>query len=169
MRITLHMIWLYSITSCNTFSISNGEESLIIQQLAKCELEALKLGTDMADIINSPVGSEGWSERVNQDFVVKHLGFAPFMSKGVHGKGQTYTKNDAKTIQESGNWTGKSIEDSPYQTLNHKWIYMFGDSTSRQVWASFAAPFQANNFERNSKEWTRQYVSYYTFLKLFFR
>lgn len=114
----------------------------------------------MADIINSPLGSEGWSERVNQDFVVKHLGFAPFMSKGVHGtKGLTYQKNDAKTVQESGNWTGKSIENSPYQTLNHKWIYMFGDSTSRQVWASFAAPFQANNFERNSKEWTRQYVS----------
>jgi hypothetical protein len=160
MRIAPHVIWLSSIMSCNTFSISNGEESLIIQQLAKCELETLKLGTDMADMINSPLGSEGWSERVNQDFIVKHLGFAPFMSKGVHGtKGLTYQKNDAKSVQESGNWTGKSIENSPYQTLNHKWIYMFGDSTSRQVWASFAAPFQANNFERNSKEWTRQYVS----------
>lgn len=156
----MRMIWLSSIISYIIFSTSNGDESVILQQLAKCEIEALKLGTDMADVINSPLGSEGWSERVHQDFVVKNLGFAPFMSKGVRGtNGLTYTKNDAKTIQESGNWTGKSIEDSPYQTLNHKWIYMFGDSTSRQVWASFAAPFQANNFERNSKEWTRQYVS----------
>jgi frataxin-like iron-binding protein CyaY len=48
--------------------------------------------------------------------------------------------------------------DSPYSVLNHKWIYMFGDSTTRQIWASYAAPFQGNNFERNAKEWTRQYV-----------
>lgn len=28
---------------------------------------------------------------------------------------------------------------------------MFGDSTTRQIWASFAAPFQNINFERNAK------------------
>jgi len=54
---------------------------------------------------------------------------------------------------------GKNISDSPYAVLNHKWIYMFGDSTTRQVWASFAAPFQGNHFERNAKEWTRQYCN----------
>jgi hypothetical protein len=36
---------------------------------------------------------------------------------------------------------------------------MFGDSTTRQLWASFAAPFQGNNFERNAKEWSRHYCN----------
>ena len=139
---------------------NNAEESVIIKQLAQCELESLKLGSEMADIINSPLGSESWSQRVNQDWVTERLGFAPFMLKGVHGSGLTATKGNAKILHENGNWSGKSIDDSPYHVLNHKWIYMLGDSTTRQIWASFGAPFQSNNFERNAKEWVRQYVRF---------
>ena len=53
---------------------------------------------------------------------------------------------------------------------------MMGDSTQRQVWATFVSSFQgklvenggnvlsvyyctANDFERNAKEWTRENVS----------
>jgi integrase len=32
---------------------------------------------------------------------------------------------------------------------------MMGDSTVRQIWATFVSPFQNNDFERNAKEWTR--------------
>jgi hypothetical protein len=79
--------------------------------------------------------------------------------KGIHNSGGlTYTKNSAKDLQSAGGWIGKNIEDSPYNILNHKWIYMYGDSTVRQVWSSYAAPFQGNHFERNAKEWSRQYV-----------
>ncbi|KAJ1431794.1 hypothetical protein B484DRAFT_39500 [Ochromonadaceae sp. CCMP2298] len=31
-----------------------------------------------------------------------------------------------------------------------------GDSTQRQVWATFVSPFQNNDFERNAKEWSRE-------------
>ena len=141
-------------------SYHSAEESVIIEQLAKCELETLLLASEMSDIMNSPLGSESWSQRVNQDWITKRLGFAPYMLKGVLGSGLTLTKGDAKALHESGNWSGKSIDSSPYHVLNHKWIYMLGDSTIRQIWASLGAPFQSNNFERNAKEYARHYVRY---------
>ena len=138
----------------------HGEQDSIHKKLTKCELEALKLGTDMSDVINSPIGSESWAERVNQDFIAEQLGFAHFISKGVRGSGLTFTGSNSTELRVKGNWSWKSVEDSAYHVLNHKWVYMFGDSTTRQVWSSFAAPFQGNNFERNAKEWTRGNVSH---------
>ena len=119
-----------------------GESGEIIHHLSKCEYEALKLGSDFADIINSAVGSDGWDQRVHQNFLRENLGFSP---KGKSGH----------ISSEENHFS----EKSPYKILNHKWIYMFGDSTTRQVWSSFASPFQGNSFERNAKEWTRQNVS----------
>ena len=148
---------------CKILSSINGEEkkeSTILRQLAFCELQTLKLGSDLADVINSPLGSESWSERVHQDFVIERLGFSLFASKGVRGSGLTLTKRNSTELHMNGNWSGKALEDGPYAVLNHKWIYMLGDSTTRQIWASFAAPFRVNNFERNAKEWVRQYVSH---------
>ena len=133
-------------------SITSSESGEIIHQLSKCEYEALKLGSDFADIINSAVGSDGWDQRVHQDFLRENLGFSP------KGKSRHISDNFTEENQFSAK---KSIDNGPYKILNHKWIYMFGDSTTRQVWSSFAAPFQSNNFERNAKEWTRHYVSTY--------
>eukprot|EP01034_Spumella_vulgaris_P030521 gene30521-37753_t len=114
----------------------------------------------MADVFNAPVGDEDWDQRVHQDFITEQLGFAPWMASGVHGSnGHTLTGKKAKDLYEKGGWMGKDIANSPYAILNRKWIYMLGDSTTRQVWASFAASFQGNNFERNAKEWTRHYCN----------
>jgi hypothetical protein len=120
-----------------------------LSSIAKCEYEALKTATEVADVFNAPIGDESWSDRVHQEFIAERLGFAPWMAQGEVGT----------AAQQLGGWKGKKIEDSPYAVLNRKWVYMFGDSTTRQVWSSFAAPFQENNFERNSKEWSRHYVS----------
>lgn len=127
---------------------------------ASCEYSAMKLGSDMADIFNSPTGDEDWDQRTHQDFITEHLGFAPWMANGVHNSGgKTLSGSIAKDLVKSGGWLGNAIDSSPYAILNHKWIYMLGDSTTRQVWASFAASFQGNNFERNAKEWTRHYCN----------
>ena len=158
MRVFLPLLVLLGIIRTGFFANGEGSNTLL-QKIAQCELETIRLGTNIADVFNSLVGTEGWSERLHQDFIAEHLGFATFMGKGLHNSGLTYTKANAKQLQEKGNWTGKPVDQSMYKILNHKWVYMFGDSTTRQVWASFAAPFQGNNFERNSKEWTRQYVS----------
>jgi len=130
------------------------------EHLTKCELDALLLGSRLADELNAPVAELSTHERIHQDFLASNLGFAPWIAHGIHGSGGlTLTKSNAASLQAKGGWSGRNISDSPYQVLNHKWVYMFGDSTTRQVWASFAAPFQGNNFERNAKEWTRQYCN----------
>ena len=128
--------------------------------IAKCETDALRLGTNLGDIFNSPIGEEGWSERMHQNYIAKHLGFAPWLADGVQNSGgKTLTGQDAKQLREKWGWAGKNTSDSPYAVLEHKWIYMFGDSTMRQIWASLAAPFKGNNFERNAKEYTRSYCN----------
>ena len=136
------------------------EEGFNRAHIAKCEIDTLRLGSDIADVFNGPIDGQDWSERVHQNFIVKHLGFAPWTRDGVAGAGgKTLTNDKAGKMMEKGGWTGHNISDSPYAVLDHQWIYMYGDSTTRQVWASYAAPFQANNFERNAKEWTRQYCN----------
>ena len=110
-------------------------EYAIHKQLAKCELESLRLGSEIADVFNSLVGDEDWVARVHQDYIAEHLGFAPWMAKGIGGK--TITGSSSKQLQEKGSWSGKAIDQSAYSILNHKWIYMFGDSTTRQVWGKF--------------------------------
>jgi hypothetical protein len=136
------------------------EEGFNRAHIAKCEIDTLRLGSDISDVYNGPIDGQDWSERVNQNFIIKHLGFAPWTRDGVAGSGgKTLTKDKAGKIMAKGGWTGRNISDSPYAVLDHQWIYMYGDSTTRQIWASYAAPFQANNFERNAKEWTRQYCN----------
>lgn len=134
------------------------EENQFGSTIARCEYSALKLGTDLADVFNAPVGDMDWDERVHQDFIAENLAFAPWIAHGLHNTaGQTLTGKSAKDLQEKRGFSGQKIDNSPYAVLNHKWLYMFGDSTTRQVWASFAASFKGNNFERNAKEWTRHY------------
>ena len=130
------------------------------QHILKCEESALQLGTRLADSFNSPFNGENWEKRLYQNYITENLGFAPFMSKGLRNSdGLTTSGQIAKDLQSKGGWTDHEIDDSPYRSLNHKWVYMVGDSTTRQIWASYAAPFQGNSFERNAKEWSRHYVS----------
>jgi hypothetical protein len=128
--------------------------------VAKCEREAFSLGSRLADAFNAPVGQQDWNERSFHDEIVEHLGFAPWIKDGIAGSGGlTLLGNKAADVAKAGGWVDRHIEGSPYQILDHKWIYMLGDSTTRQVWASYAAPFQGNSFERNAKEWSRQYCN----------
>lgn len=129
-------------------------------QIAKCEQKTLEIGTLMADNFNAPINGEDWNYRLYQDLIVEKLGFAPWLTKGrEETAGLTSSGKVAKDLQLRGGWVDKPISESPYAAINHKWVYMLGDSTTRQVWASYAAPFQGNHFERNAKEWTRHYVS----------
>jgi hypothetical protein len=48
----------------------------------------------------------------------------------------------ARELQKKGGWLGKTLSESPYKPLTGKWVYFFGDSTLRQIWTSYAAPFQ---------------------------
>jgi hypothetical protein len=130
----------------------DGNENILKKReniVAQCEYDALKVGSDIADLFNKPIGDENLEDRIHQENIIEHLGFAPWIA----------SNDNEKLLQTKNKWINSKIEDSPYNVLNKKWIYMFGDSTLRQIWASFAAPFQDNHFERNSKEWTRQYCN----------
>lgn len=146
------IVLVFSLISSSYQVVSDLSESRKKREqiVAKCEYDAFKLGSDISDVFNSPIGDEDWNDRIYQEYILKHMGFAPWLSSN---------NAIARDIQQSNGWVGKAIEDSPYAVLNKKWIYMLGDSTTRQIWSSFAAPFQGNNFERNSKEWSRSYCS----------
>ena len=154
------ILWFSKFVSMLLFFVDSSSAHSL-EHLTRCELGALQLGSRLADELNAPVLSDlPTHERINQDFLASNLGFAPWIASGIHGSGGlTLTKSNAASLQAEHGWIGRNISESPYKVLQHKWVYMFGDSTTRQVWASFAAPFQGNNFERNSKEWTRQYCN----------
>lgn len=125
----------------------------------ECEVESLATGSLLADNYNSLDESTEWDARMHSDYLTEHLGFFAVIASGTWGSGgkTTFTHKDAKELQHKGGWTGnKNLKNSAYWALEDQWVYMMGDSTLRQVWATFASPSAGNEFERNSKEWTRE-------------
>lgn len=124
-----------------------------------CEFHAMKTGTLIGDAFNSFDEDTEWDVRLHHDYITEHLGFAGWMESGTWASnGKTADKNDAKQLMKRNGWSGigNDVNNSSYWAFNNQWIYMMGDSTLRQVWATFVSSFQGNDFERNAKEWTRE-------------
>lgn len=150
-------VYITNYSGSSESSIASPHPSTFGSFTTRCEFITLRYATGLTDAFNAPDINYNWSSRTYQDYIVKHLGFAPWMAHGVKGKGgKTLTDSDAKSLHSAEKWIGAPIDQSPYAVLNNKWIYMIGDSTMRQVWASFAAPIKGNKFERNAKEWSRK-------------
>lgn len=66
---------------------------------------------------------------------MEHLGFAPWMANGVYKSGGRTPKGLlTSTLRERGGWAGRSnVSESPYWALADSWLYLMGDSTTRQV------------------------------------
>ena len=97
--------WLFICFLCFLELFQPNALALISQQesghIAKCEREVLRLGSEIADHFNAPIGDQDWDERIHQDFIAEHLGFAPMIAHGIqHSNGLTLTKNNAKQFQE---------------------------------------------------------------------
>eukprot|EP00596_Hydrurales_sp_CCMP1899_P007347 CAMPEP_0119043500 /NCGR_PEP_ID=MMETSP1177-20130426/22767_1 /TAXON_ID=2985 /ORGANISM="Ochromonas sp, Strain CCMP1899" /LENGTH=201 /DNA_ID=CAMNT_0007011737 /DNA_START=119 /DNA_END=721 /DNA_ORIENTATION=- len=123
----------------------------------ECELESLSVGSALADRYNSLDEATDWDLRIHNDYLTERLGFAGWIKAGVEKKGKTAHKNDANELSKKGGWSSfKHINMSSYWALENQWLYMMGDSTQRQIWATFVSPFQNNDFERNAKEFTRE-------------
>ena len=71
---------------CVNFLLLNTQ-GLKEEKIVHCELEALKIGTRLADIYNGPVEEEEWDIRVHQELLMEHLGFAPWMAEGTWKSG----------------------------------------------------------------------------------
>ena len=127
----------------------------------KCELEAISVGTALSDRYNSMDEGTDWDIRVNNDYLIKNLGFAKWTENGVNNRrahGQTTHFNNTTSLSNEGGWSMKQIGTihSSYWALEDQWLYMMGDSTQRQIWATIASPFQDVDFEKNAKTWSRQ-------------
>lgn len=135
-----------------------GAYDLITRIQTECELEALQVGTALADRYNSLDEGTEWDVRLHNDYLIENLGFAPWIQDGLYKSGgKTPHKNHAPHLHKLGGWAGhKSINVSSYWALEDQWLYMMGDSTQRQVWATLVSPFATNDFERNAKNWTRE-------------
>ena len=147
-------VWLPHIRVA--ISADGAAYSMITRQQTDCELEALSVGSALADNYNKYDEDTEWDQRIHDDYLTERLGFAGWIQSGADNKGKTPLGVDSKMLHTKGGWTGhKMINTSSYWAMEDQWLYMMGDSTTRQVWATFASPFQTNEFERNAKEWTR--------------
>lgn len=147
---------------CLKFIPSNQKDGtpygMITRTQTECETEAILIGTILADKYNSFDEDTEWDSRIHNDFHVEHLGFAGWIQMGTWGsKGRTPHGVHAPALHRKGGWAGaKQVSNSSFWVLENKWVYMMGDSTVRQIWATFVSPFQNNDFEKNAKEWTRE-------------
>jgi hypothetical protein len=128
-----------------TYDLSKNQSPLLNDVQRECELEALNIGTRLADRYNSFDERTDWDVRIHHDYLVKYLGFAGWIQMGLWKNTQlTALRQNAPKIHKSGGWAGsKNISESAYWPFNNKWVYMMGDSTQRQIWATFVSPFQS--------------------------
>jgi hypothetical protein len=140
--------------------VASDEPYRLISRIqTECELEALQVGTLLADRYNSLDENTEWDMRLHNDYLVRNLGFAGWIQMGTYkSRGKTAHGKDAPTLHRQGGWAGlKQINESSFWGLENQWLYMMGDSTQRQIWATFVSPFQNNEFERNAKNFSREF------------
>jgi hypothetical protein len=113
-------------------------------KIAFCEDQAIRLGTEMADTFNSPIGNQNWLQRMVNTELFDSLLFKSWI-------------NISQVIRYNKRITSSQLQPSSIVTslLRDKWLYFLGDSTVRQVWASFVGPLQYSQFEENAKDYVR--------------
>lgn len=125
----------------------NGKGRMFSTRRTDCEYEALQTGSSLADSFNAPSQTANISMRVHEKMFAKLIGFSWWQYNGtVEPVDLTLLKaqTDSKWIPIEPH-TG-----SRYEVLNGKWLYMMGDSTTRQVWAIFNTLNHGHAFEHKS-------------------
>jgi hypothetical protein len=147
--------WL--IFSIPNIQSASDQYTLINRVQTECELEALQVGSMLADRYNSFDEGTEWDTRIHNDYLTEHLGFANWIAQGMHRTGGKTAHGDkASDLYKKGGWQGiKRVNESSYWALEDQWLYMMGDSTQRQIWATFLSPSQNADFEKNAKNFTR--------------
>eukprot|EP00599_Poterioochromonas_sp_BG-1_P003802 CAMPEP_0173153286 /NCGR_PEP_ID=MMETSP1105-20130129/12765_1 /TAXON_ID=2985 /ORGANISM="Ochromonas sp., Strain BG-1" /LENGTH=280 /DNA_ID=CAMNT_0014069183 /DNA_START=261 /DNA_END=1100 /DNA_ORIENTATION=+ len=77
----------------------------------------MRLGSEIADVFNSLHPHRyDTSDRVYQDIMIKHLGFAPWIHEGIHGTKKSITGTSTKELQERGGWRSHEGLESELST-----------------------------------------------------
>lgn len=67
----------------------------------QCELEALSVGTRLADHYNAYDEETEWDTRIHHDYLVEHLGFAGWIQMGLYKNTKlTAEKQDAPAVHQ---------------------------------------------------------------------
>lgn len=130
----------------------NGTGHLFASRRTDCEFEALQVGSYLADSLNAPNQSTDLSMRVHQKIFAKHLGFAWWQYNG------TVEPADPSllSVQKSSKWFPiEPHTGSRYEALDNKWLYIMGDSTTRQLWAIFSTLVRGHDFEQEALHFVR--------------
>lgn len=77
------LILLLSIPILRIYSNPGDAYGLISRQQTECELEALQIGTMLADRYNSLDEGTEWDVRIHNDWLAENLGFAGWISQGM--------------------------------------------------------------------------------------
>ena len=69
--------------------------------ISHCEYSALRIASKICDLFNAPIDSEDWNERIHQDGIIEHLGFAPWLINGIsYSNGKTLQGKQTKSIDK---------------------------------------------------------------------
>jgi len=77
-------LFLFALLACSVTSGLAKTYSLMDKITTQCELEALSVGTRLADHYNSFDEDTEWDTRVHNDYLVEHLGFAGWIQLGLY-------------------------------------------------------------------------------------
>ena len=169
---SLHVHWVALVLLAGVVKISGIMDKIT----ADCELEALHVGTRLADQFNMYDEDTEWDVRMHTEYMVEHMGFSGWIQAGLWKNTKlTAEHQNAPTLhqvlycyaeghecyftrsslflmilypyQQRGGWAGsKNISESAYWSFQDQWVYMMGDSTQRQIWATFVSPFQGKQY-----------------------
>ena len=74
----------------NSGSSSSSSYKEYENHISHCEYSALRIASKICDLFNAPIDSEDWNERIHQDGIIEHLGFAPWLINGIsYSNGKT--------------------------------------------------------------------------------
>ena len=136
-------------------SLKGDPYDMLSRIQTECEIEALQVGTALADRFNSLDEGTNKDVRMHNDYLTENLGFAKWLKEGF-----TPHKKHAHHLQAKGGWLDRpSLNISSHWALEDQWLYMMGDSTQRQVWLTFVAQFVNSTVENDAKDWTRKHCA----------
>ena len=100
------LVSLFPFYLCSEEEVANSRGAgrpytLLDKITTQCELEALSVGTRLADQYNMFDEQTEWDTRIHNDYLVEHLGFAGWIQMGLWKNTQlTATKQSAPALHQ---------------------------------------------------------------------
>ncbi len=94
--------WILAAFAASTCPLVIGKPFTLMDKVTtQCELEALSVGTRLADHYNSYDEDTEWDTRIHNDYLVEHLGFAGWIQMGLYKNTKlTAGRQDAPALHQ---------------------------------------------------------------------